>query len=161
MLNIIPSFQHHWEAYGFWAPAVGDYVEMNLMDWMGHPAYPSLMDIVEPYSYRERYTMPKLIMNSTGDQFFVLDSSQFYFDDLPGTKFLRYVPTTDPGLGGSDAVESLIQVLPAVQLRQMQPPIDPPRIRPAHEPHVTQARRPVAMAHELARPAGGADGDHQ
>jgi len=46
-------------------------------------------------------------MNSTGDQFFLPDSSQFYFDDLPGEKYLRYVPNTDHGLDDSDAAESL------------------------------------------------------
>src|SRR5688572_24296094 len=25
MLNVVPSFKHHFAAYGFWAPAVGDY----------------------------------------------------------------------------------------------------------------------------------------
>ena len=33
MLNIVPSFKHHWEAYGFWAPAVGDYAQMGIMNW--------------------------------------------------------------------------------------------------------------------------------
>jgi len=28
---------------------------------------------------------------STRDQFFPPDSSQFYFNDLPGVKYLRYV----------------------------------------------------------------------
>jgi hypothetical protein len=35
---------------------------------------------------------------STGDQFFLPDSSQFYFDDLVGQKYLRYVPGTGHGL---------------------------------------------------------------
>jgi PhoPQ-activated pathogenicity-related protein len=51
--------------------------------------------------------MPKLIVSSAGDQFFLPDSSQFYFDDLPGEKYLRYVPNTDHSLRGSDALESL------------------------------------------------------
>ena len=107
MLNVVPSFEHHWEAYGFWAPAVDDYVEMGIMDWMGHPAYDRLQAMVEPYSYLDRLTMPKFMMNSTGDQFFVPDSWQFYFDDLLGTKYIRYVPNTDHGLDHSDAIESL------------------------------------------------------
>ena len=37
-------------------------------------------------------------MNSTGDQFFLPDSSQFYFDALQGEKYLRYVPNTDHGI---------------------------------------------------------------
>ena len=27
LLNVEPSFEHHWQAYGFWAPAIKDYVE--------------------------------------------------------------------------------------------------------------------------------------
>jgi PhoPQ-activated pathogenicity-related protein len=36
----------------------------------------------------------------------VSDSAQFYFHDLPGPKYLRYVPNTDHGLN-EDAVGSL------------------------------------------------------
>ncbi len=108
MLNVKPSFIHHWEAYGFWAPAVGDYDAMGLMDWMGTPEYDKLLELVEPYSYIKRFTMPKLVMNSAGDQFFLPDSSQFYWDDLVGDKYLRYVPNTDHGLGDSDALYSLM-----------------------------------------------------
>jgi len=103
MLNIEPSFVHHWEAYGFWAPAVGDYVAMKIMDWSGTPEYRALMKLVEPYEYRARFTIPKFIINACGDQFFLPDSCQFYFNDLPGVKYLRYVPNTDHSLKGSDA----------------------------------------------------------
>ena len=42
-----------------------------------------------------------------GDQFFLPDSSQFYFNDLPGEKYLRYVPNVGHSLKGSDAWETL------------------------------------------------------
>ena len=42
--------------------------------------------------------MPKYIMNSAGDQFFPPDSWKFYFDDLKGEKYLRYIANTDHGL---------------------------------------------------------------
>jgi PhoPQ-activated pathogenicity-related protein len=108
MLNIEPSFEHHYRAYGFWANAVGDYKAMNLMDWSGTPEYHALMKIVEPYEYRDRYTMPKLIMNATGDQFFLPDSTHFYYDDLPGEKLLRMVPNADHSMRGTDAQETLL-----------------------------------------------------
>jgi PhoPQ-activated pathogenicity-related protein len=107
MLNLEKSFIHHWQAYGFWAPAVHDYAEAGLMNWMGHPRYKQMLKIVEPYEYRDRLTVPKLIINSAGDQFFLPDSSQFYFDDLKGEKHLRYVPNTDHSLRNSDARETL------------------------------------------------------
>jgi len=77
------------------------------MDKMDDPDYQKLLKIVEPYSYRSRYTMPKFVMNSCGDQFFLPDSWQFYWNELPGEKLLRYVPNTDHGLDDSDAAESL------------------------------------------------------
>ncbi len=108
LLNMQASFTHHWRAYGFWAPAVNDYVEHGVMDWQGSRQYDALMKLVEPYSYRDRITIPKYIVNSAGDQFFLPDSSQFYFKDLKGEKYLRYVPNSDHGVTRrTDAGESL------------------------------------------------------
>jgi PhoPQ-activated pathogenicity-related protein len=90
-----PQFVHHWEAYGFYAPAVKDYDAFDLPCKSITPAGQALLEIIDPYTYRERYTMPKLILNSAGDQFFVSDSSRFYYDDLPGPKLLRYSVNTD------------------------------------------------------------------
>jgi PhoPQ-activated pathogenicity-related protein len=114
LLNIEPSFLHHYAAYGFWAPSVDDYVALNIMDWNGSPEYRALMQIEEPYSYRERFTMPKFLINASGDQFFLPDSAQFYFNDLPGVKYLRYVPNADHSLKGSDAFLTLLACYNAV-----------------------------------------------
>jgi PhoPQ-activated pathogenicity-related protein len=113
-LNNEKSFDHHYRAYGFYSEAVHDYQEMGLMDVAGTRQYEALMRLEDPYSYRERYTMPKFIMNSAGDQYFLPDSSRFYFDDLPGEKYLRYVPNTDHSLRNSDARQSLIAFYDAV-----------------------------------------------
>ncbi|HYP08541.1 MAG TPA: PhoPQ-activated pathogenicity-related family protein [Bryobacteraceae bacterium] len=107
LLNVEPSFQHHWRAYGFWAPAIDDYADLKIMDWMGSREYPKLLAIEDPFSYRERFTMPKYIVNASGDQFFLPDSSQFYFDDLKGEKYLRYVPNADHSMRGTDAAENV------------------------------------------------------
>jgi PhoPQ-activated pathogenicity-related protein len=121
LLNIEPSFVHHWQAYGFWAPAIKDYQERGIMDWAGTPRYRELMKEVEPFSYRDRLTMPKFLINSAGDQFFLPDSSQFYFDDLHGEKYLRYVPNTDHSLRNSDARQSLIAFYDAFLRNQARP----------------------------------------
>ena len=106
-LNVRPSGQHHYKAYGFFAPSLQDYVDMRIMDWFGTPQYEALLKIEEPYEYRQRLTMPKFIVNASGDEFFPPDNSQFYFDDLPGVKYLRYVPNADHSLDGSDAAETV------------------------------------------------------
>ncbi|MGH8636507.1 MAG: PhoPQ-activated pathogenicity-related family protein [Burkholderiales bacterium] len=107
MLNVEPSFVHHYRAYGTWSDAVKDYVEHGIMDWMGTPGFRKLMAIEEPYEYRDRLTLPKLMLNAAGDEFFLPDSSRFYFDDLRGEKHVRYVPNTSHALEKSDALETL------------------------------------------------------
>jgi PhoPQ-activated pathogenicity-related protein len=114
MLNIEPSFRNHYESYGFWAPAVHDYTEMHLMDWMGTREHHALMKIEDPYEYRERLTMPKFMINACGDQFFRPESSHYFFDALPGVKYLRYVPNADHSLRGSDALETLAACYDAI-----------------------------------------------
>ena len=105
---------HHYAAYGFWAPSIENYVEFKIMDWSGTPQYRELLKIEEPYQYRQRLTMPKFLVNAAGDQFFLPDSSQFYFNELPGVKYLRYVPNADHSLRGSDAYETLLACYHAV-----------------------------------------------
>jgi PhoPQ-activated pathogenicity-related protein len=114
LLNVEPSFRHHYRAYGFWAPAIRDYERMNIMEWEGGPEYRKLMEIEDPYEYRQRFTMPKFIINSTGDQFFLPDSAQFYFQELPEPKYLRYVPNTDHSLRNSDAWMTILACYDAV-----------------------------------------------
>ncbi len=99
MLNLEVSFRHHYAALGFWQPAVIDYENHAIFDWFGTRPIQDLYDLVDPYSYLARYTTkPKYVYNSAGDQFFLPDSSQFYFADLPGVKHLRYLPNTGHGL---------------------------------------------------------------
>ncbi len=107
MLNIEPSFIHHWRAYGAWSDAVDDYVEHQIFEWIGTPQFRALMKIEEPYEYRDRLTLPKFIVNAAGDEFFLPDSSQFYYNDLRGERQLRYVPNTGHSLEQTDAIASV------------------------------------------------------
>ena len=107
VLNVERSMQHHYQAYGFYSPAVDDYVRHHITDWWGTPEARALFAIEDPYSYRDRLTLPKLIINAGGDQFFLPDSSRFYFEALHGVSYLRTIPNTDHSLRNSDAYETL------------------------------------------------------
>src|SRR5262249_28553812 len=87
---------------------VGDYVRHRITAWADDPKLKLLYAIEDPYSYRDRLTMPKFVVNAAGDQCFPPDSSQSYFGELPGEKYLRYVPNADHSLRDSDAQESII-----------------------------------------------------
>ncbi|MGI9281034.1 MAG: PhoPQ-activated pathogenicity-related family protein [Endozoicomonas sp.] len=90
VLNLQDSMRHHFNSYKRWAPAVKDYY--SLMPTIGTQPLTQLMDVIDPYSYLSQLTMPKYIINATGDDFFLPDSSRFYFDDLKGDKWLRFLP---------------------------------------------------------------------
>ncbi len=124
LLNVIPSFEHHWQVYGFWAPAVGDYQREGIMDAQDSPEYKRLTDLVEPYSFRDRLDLPKYLINATGDEFFIPDSWRFYWDDLVGEKHLRYVPNANHSLAGTDAIENFVAFYQSVVAKTPRPSYD-------------------------------------
>ena len=90
VLNLQVSMQHHHSSYRRWAPAVKDYLE--LMPLLGSDKMDKLMRVVDPYSYRHLLNIPKYIITASGDDFFLPDSSRFYFDELRGDKWQRVLP---------------------------------------------------------------------
>ena len=108
LLNIVPSFKHHWQCYGEWSPAVQNYVNEGIMNWMFTEAFQRLLETVGPYSFRDQLTLPKLLINGTCDEFFVTDSWKFYWDDLKGPNYLQYVPNGNHGLRGTYQPISLV-----------------------------------------------------
>lgn len=110
VLNMDEQMEHQFKAYGEYAAAVQDYVDAEVFDRLGTPAGASLLKIVDPYEYRTRLTIPKMIVNSTGDQFFLPDSSQFYMrrasasQNVPGSNYLYYAPNTDHSLSSGDQI---------------------------------------------------------
>ena len=108
VLNIRPSLNHHLKVYGEWSPALADYAERGFDLRINDPKFDPLLELVDPYSYRDRLDLPKCIINASGDEFFLPDSSQFYFDELPGEKHLAYVPNAGHSLNGSKATDTLI-----------------------------------------------------
>ena len=111
LLNMSRSFPHHWACYGFWAPALQPYQDMNIFDALATPRGEQLIEIVDPYQYRPDLNLPKFIINAAGDDFFVMDSIQFYLDALPGETYLRHVPNTNHYLDGVEE-DVLNSVLP-------------------------------------------------
>ena len=103
VLNVDEQLFHHGATYGFWARALGDYVHHGIVQNPDHPRMQELHSMEDPYSYLDRLTLPKYIVNGSGDQFFVPDSSRFYYDDLQGEKHLYYVPNTDHGVDKNPA----------------------------------------------------------
>ena len=124
-LNLDEQMQHHFGVYGFFSPAIQDYEDEHVFDRMLTENGSKLGAIVDPYHYivtgNGNYNIPKYAIVSAGDQFFVSDSSQYYFQDLPGTQnYLRYVPNTGHGLN-QDAVIGAATFYNAILKNQVLP----------------------------------------
>ena len=123
-LNSEAITKHHYEAYGFFSPSLKDYVNHGLFPHkIGTPEYQAVLKIEDPYEYRNRpqLRIPKFLLNAAGDQFFLPDGSQFYYQDLPEEKHLRYVPNAKHNLAGTDANDSLIAFYQAVLTNKPRP----------------------------------------
>jgi PhoPQ-activated pathogenicity-related protein len=99
MPGVAEQFPHHYAAYGEYASALKDYTAFDIGCRMRSARGRELVSIVDPLAYREQLKMPKLVLNSAGDQFFVSDSWRFYYDKLLGDKRLRYTVNSDHGHG--------------------------------------------------------------
>jgi PhoPQ-activated pathogenicity-related protein len=53
--------------------------------------------IVDPYSFLNRLTMPKLLLLGSNDPYWTLESTDLYYNDLPGDKHIVFCPNTGHG----------------------------------------------------------------
>ena len=108
MLNM--RAQVHWadKVYGKQSAKIRDYTDVGLIARMDEPAMVRLREWVDPYAYRQRYTMPKLILTGTNDPYWTVDALRHYVSDLPGVTLLFQTPNAGHDLGGStDATQTL------------------------------------------------------
>lgn len=97
-LNIPAQMRHQREVFGGYSEQISEYTQRGLTDLADSEKARPLVQLVDPYHYRDRLTMPKLIINGTNDRYWALDAANFYFDDLQGEKYLLYVPNSGHGL---------------------------------------------------------------
>lgn len=114
VLNMDRQISHHYQAYNGYSEQLIDYVDLNIFDRFNTPGGQEAIKRIDPFEYRnrlDRTTLPIIGLNSTGDQFFLPDSAQWYYNTQAPWKNLqfRYLPNTDHGLGGytGGALETL------------------------------------------------------
>ncbi len=94
-INVAEIFHHQIKSYGGWSWAVEDYVENNIPLYLDTPELEVMQDLIDPYRYRDRLTMPKLVITGLMDEFQMADDEQFWWDDMPGPKWLVKSPNTE------------------------------------------------------------------
>ena len=97
-LNLAAQMPHQIETWGKYSEMIDDYTSRGLQELLTSEAGQKLSAMVDPYTYRERITMPKLLINGTNDRYWTLDALNLYWDDLAGEKSVLYVPNSGHGL---------------------------------------------------------------
>jgi len=98
VVNMAEQMQHARASWGQPSDKIRPYTERHLHERLDSPGGRSLMQIVDPYSYRQVLRQPKVIINGTNDEYWPLDALNLYWSVLEGEKRVLYVPNNGHGL---------------------------------------------------------------
>lgn len=109
--------EHTYQTFGKnWPLAFHDYYAEGILRQRHSDNFKKLMKIEDPLAYlesayAERLSIPKYVVNASSDDFFAPDNSNFYFDQLPGSKSLRIAPNSSHAGIRQFVENSLISVI--------------------------------------------------
>ena len=108
MLNMKAQLAWAEKIYGKQSEEIEDYTKLKLHLRVDEPPMVKLRSYVDPYAYRERYTLPKLLLLGTNDPYWTVDSLRHYWHELPEPKLIYQTPNAGHGLNGAeDATRTL------------------------------------------------------
>ncbi|MDR0574499.1 MAG: PhoPQ-activated pathogenicity-related family protein [Tannerella sp.] len=100
MLNMPVTLEYQKELYGgVYSDEIQDYVKLEIPQAVSSEFGKSVVQMIDPYSYREKLPLPKLLFMGTNDPYWTLDAVKHYICDIPGQNYLCYVPNVEHGLG--------------------------------------------------------------
>jgi len=100
MLNMKVQLQWSQKMYGQQSEEIQDYTDNHITDRLDDPRMIELRRWVDPYSFRARYKLPKLLLLGTNDPYWVVDSLRNYWNDLSEPKLVYQTPNAGHDLGG-------------------------------------------------------------
>lgn len=100
-LDLPAQMKHQIDAWGKYSEQIADYTEKSLPQLLGTEEGAELSNLVDPYFYRDRITMPKLIIIGTNDRYWPLDALDIYYNELYGEKYIFYAPNSGHGMEGN------------------------------------------------------------
>lgn len=104
VLNMRAQMDHQRETWGEVSEEIRDYAALDLPTRLKTQRGQELLSMVDPFSYRQLLTKPKLILLSTNDRYWPLDALKLYWSELPAPKHVLYVPNQGHGLRDAERV---------------------------------------------------------
>lgn len=100
-LNFQKQMDYQIETWGQYSEQIVDYSSKGLIKRMQDDPSAPLWHWVDPFTYRSKLSLPKLIINGTNDRYWTVDALNNYWADLDGHKFIHYVPNAGHNLKGA------------------------------------------------------------
>lgn len=97
-LNMRDQMPYQLKSFGKYSDQINDYTERKLVPMPATPEARRLWAMVDPWVYRDRIKIPKLLINGNNDEYWTSDALNLYWDDLKGDKWLLYVPNAGHNL---------------------------------------------------------------
>ncbi len=108
VLNMPVNIAYQKEVWGDYSEEISDYVELGIAQDLSTPDGTDLTTMIDPYSYRDALTMPKMIFIGTNDPYWPVDAVKNYYYELPGENYIYYEPNAGHDLGGGEnAIKAL------------------------------------------------------
>jgi len=102
VLNMRAQMSRQIQSFGAYSSRLMPYSSRGLLPIPETPAGERLLNLVDPWAYRERLTMPKLIINGTNDFYWATDALNLYWDGIPNDKWVLYLPNAGHNLRRQD-----------------------------------------------------------
>ncbi len=83
VLNMRAQMPRQVKAFGAYSSRLAAYSSRGLLPIPETPAGQRLLNMVDPWSYRAKLTMPKLIVNGTNDFYWATDALNVYWSGIP------------------------------------------------------------------------------
>ena len=101
-LNMREQMPRQLQAFGAYSSRLAPYSRRGLLPIPETPEGQRLLSMVDPWAYRERLTMPKLIINGTNDFYWATDALNLYWNGILADKWVLYVPNAGHNLRRQD-----------------------------------------------------------
>lgn len=101
-LNMPEQMNNQVKAFGKPSEMIRDYTDRKLVPIPDSTEARRLWQMIDPWVYRDKITVPKMIINGANDPYWPLDALNTYWDDLKGDKWLIYVPNAGHDLRETD-----------------------------------------------------------
>ena len=102
VLNMPVSLDYQIEAWHEYSVQIEDYTKLEIPQSVNTKSGNAITQMVDPYSYRAKLTMPKLIFIGTNDEYWPVDAIKNYITEIPGENYIHYVPNAGHDLGGGE-----------------------------------------------------------